>query len=50
MGIRQLNRLSARFVETAPDGFHPDGGNLYLKVADGRRRRSWVFRFVRGAK
>jgi integrase len=50
MGIRQLNRLSARFVETAPDGFHPDGGNLYLKVADGRRRRSWVFRFVRGGK
>jgi integrase len=50
MGIRQLNRLSARFVEAAPDGFHPDGGNLYLKVADGRRRRSWVFRFVRGGK
>src|SRR6516225_876423 len=50
MGVRQLNRLSARFVETAPDGFHPDGGNLYLKVADGRRRRSWVFRFVRGGK
>ena len=37
-------------METAPDGFHPDGGNLYLKVADGRRRRSWVFRFVRGGK
>jgi integrase len=50
MGIRQLNRLSARFVETAPDGFHPDGGNLYFKVADGRRRRSWVYRFVRGGK
>jgi len=50
MGVRQLNRLSARFVETAPDGFHPDGGNLYLKVADGRCRRSWVFRFVRGGK
>jgi integrase len=50
MGIRQHNRLSARFVETAPDGFHADGGNLYLKVADGRRRRSWVCRFVRGGK
>ena len=47
---RPSNKLSARKVETARDGFWSDGGSLYLKVADGGRRRSWVFRFVRGGK
>jgi integrase len=47
---RQSNKLSARKVETARDGFWSDGGSLYLKVADGGRRRSWVYRFVRGGK
>jgi hypothetical protein len=42
--------LSARKVETARDGFWSDGGSLYLEVADGGRRRSWVYRFVRGGK
>jgi integrase len=42
--------LSARKVETAGDGFHSDGQCLFLKVADGGRRKSWVYRFVRGGK
>ena len=47
---RPSNKLSARKVETARDGFWSDGGSLYLKVADDGRRRSWVFRFVRDGK
>jgi integrase len=47
MAIRALNKLSARQVETLGDGFHSDGGNLYLKVQNEARRRSWVYRFVR---
>ena len=47
---RPSNKLSARKVETARDGFWSDGGLLYLKVADGGRRRSWVVRFVRGGR
>jgi integrase len=47
---RPSNKLSARKVKTARDGFWSDGGSLYLKVADDGRRQSWVFRFVRGGK
>jgi hypothetical protein len=50
MTIRSSNKLNPKTVATAKDGFHSDGGNLCLKVADGGRRRSWVYRFVRGGK
>ena len=42
---RTINRLSARFVETAKTGFHADGGNLYLVVTSAGAR-SWIFRYV----
>ncbi|TRO94325.1 DUF4102 domain-containing protein [Glycocaulis profundi] len=47
---RPRNRLSARAVatETRP-GFHPDGGNLYLRVAPAGSK-SWVFRFTLNGK
>jgi integrase len=41
---RQHNRLSAITVKNAKRGLHADGGNLYLRVADGGSR-SWMFRF-----
>jgi integrase len=46
--VRNLNKLSARAVETLGPGYHSDGGRLYLDVGgDGRRR--WVFQYtVRG--
>jgi len=48
MTTRRLNQLTARSVAAAKDGFHSDGGNLYLRVAKGRR--SWVFRSVAKSK
>ena len=39
-----LHQLTARKAETAPPGFHSDGGNLYLRVRDSHSR-AWVFRF-----
>jgi integrase len=44
--VRQINRLSARTVETlTKPGRHADGGGLYLSISgDGRRR--WVFLYV----
>jgi hypothetical protein len=50
MPARRLNQLTAREVASAKDGSHADGGGLYLRVQDGRRRRSWVFRFTRNGK
>src|SRR5687767_8299117 len=45
MGQRQLNRLSARSVETKKDpGLYCDGGGLYLQVAPGGTK-SWIFRY-----
>jgi hypothetical protein len=45
-----LNRLSALMVaKLAAAGLYPDGAGLYLQVtcgADGRVRKSWLFRFV----
>jgi integrase len=42
---RQINRLSARKVETIKEpGRHADGGNLYL-VVDKNGARRWVFLF-----
>lgn len=41
---RTLNRLSARFVQTAVEpGRHADGGGLYLVTTNGGRR--WIFLF-----
>jgi integrase len=39
-----LNRLSARKVQTAGIGWHNDGGGLYLQVT--KTGRSWVFRYT----
>ena len=50
MKVRSINKLNAKSVEAAKDRFWSDGRSLYLKVADGGRRKSWVFRFVRGGK
>jgi integrase len=43
---RTRNQLTDRQVQTAKDGWHADGGNLYLRVADEGRRRSWVLRYT----
>ncbi len=42
-----INKLSARFVATAPAGMHADGGGLYLQVTPSGAR-SWIFRYARG--
>jgi integrase len=47
MAIRELNKLTRRQVETAKDGWHSDGGGLYLRVSDDGRRRRWFYRFIR---
>jgi len=44
---RRVNILTAKFIASAPDGLHADGGNLYLQVRDGSK--SWIFRyFIKG--
>ena len=40
-----IHKLTARFVETAKDGLHSDGGNLYLQVRNGGKGRSWIFQY-----
>lgn len=45
----KLHLLSARKAETAPPGFHSDGGNLYLRVRDSNSR-AWVFRYKAAGK
>jgi integrase len=47
---RKTHRLTAKQVEGAKDGWHADGGNLFLRVADGGRRRHWVLRWTRDGK
>lgn len=42
--MRGKDRLSARFVATAPPGEHHDGGGLYLVVSPSGAR-SWTYRF-----
>lgn len=37
------NLLTVRQIEALPEGFHSDGGNLYLRVRG--NGRSWVFRY-----
>ena len=44
-----INRLSARHINSLDPGFHSDGAGLYLRVrATGSR--AWVFRFTRAGK
>jgi integrase len=47
--VRKTRRLSAVAVRNAKPGLHPDGGNLYLQVADSGAK-SWLFRFGRGGR
>jgi integrase len=45
MGIRQLNRLTAKAVaQKTKAGLYCDGGNLYLQVTPSASK-TWVFRF-----
>jgi integrase len=44
MAARHL--LTAREVTTLTDGMHKDGGNLFLRVRNGGKARSWVFRYT----
>lgn len=41
--------ISPNTVKTLPEGFHADGGNLYLRVKDSGAR-SWVFRYKQAGK
>ena len=42
--MAKIKILTARQITTLSAGFHPDGGNLYLRVRD-TGSRSWVFRY-----
>lgn len=44
MNRRQPGRLAAVAVKSLRDGWHADGGNLYLHVRGASR--AWVFRYV----
>jgi len=47
--LENIMRLTVRFVQHAPIGWHCDGRGLYLQCtagADGAVCRSWVYRFV----
>src|SRR6202011_6399234 len=41
---RRAKGLTARAVETLGEGYHADGGGLYLQVS-GTGGRSWIFRY-----
>ena len=41
---RRAKGLTARAVETLREGYHADGGGLYLQVS-GTGGRSWIFRY-----
>jgi integrase len=47
---RKTHRLTAKQVAGAKDGWHADGGNLFLRVADGGKRKHWVLRWTRDGK
>ena len=47
--MANINRLTARQLNTLPVGFHADGGNLYLRVRD-NGSRAWVYRYVNAGK
>jgi integrase len=46
-GPSRSHQLTAKQVESAKDGWHADGGNLFLRVSDGGQRRHWVLRWTR---
>jgi integrase len=46
---RPIHRLSARQVATAKEGYHADGGGLYLQVT-AASTRSWVLRYQLAGK
>ncbi len=41
--MAKIKILYARDVTTKPNGFHADGGNLFLRVRDDSR--VWIFRY-----
>src|SRR5262245_48330509 len=45
--VLAIHVLTAKEVQTAPNGDHRDGGGLVLKVYNGRAR--WLFRFTNPA-
>lgn len=45
-----MGKLTARGVQTAADGVHADGGNLYLAVRNNGASRAWVFRYKRAGR
>ena len=47
---RMQNRLTAKQVEAAKDGWYNDGGNLHLRVGNGGRSKKWVLRYARHGK
>jgi hypothetical protein len=47
--MRGEKRLTVRQVQTLPEGYHADGGGLYLQVT-GSGARSWIFRYQRDHK
>ena len=47
---RKNNTLNSRQPDTLGDGFWSDGDRLFLRVANGGHRRSWVWRAVMGGK
>lgn len=48
--MRGEKRLTARQVQTLPEGYHADGAGLYLQVT-GTGARSWIYRYqLRGRR
>jgi integrase len=47
MGQHAKNRLTAKQVETAQNGWLNDGGNLHLRISNGGQNKKWVFRYQR---
>ena len=47
--VRGEKRLTARQVATLGEGYHADGGGLYLQVT-ATGARSWIFRYQREKK
>lgn len=46
--MAKIRLLSARSVNTLPEGFHSDGGNLFLRVRG--EARNWIFRYKKLGK
>lgn len=47
--MASIRILSARQIDTLPEGSHSDGGNLYLRVRE-TGARAWVFRYKAAKK